>query len=129
MFEKLSIFQMAGGLAEHASARQEVIAKNIANADTPEYRAKDIASFEETYDGGGFNAPMKQTRASHVLEPSEHSARMDVLDVAGPSSPNGNTVTLETEMLKATEVRHQHDIAMTVYKSSMNILRTSIGGR
>ena len=129
MFQKLDIFQMASGLAKHASTRQETIAKNIANADTPEYRAKDIASFKETYNGGATGAPMKSSRARHLHGNVSHNTPIKFVDAPGPSSPNGNTVTLETEMMKATEVRHQHDLAMSVYKSSMNILRTSLGRR
>lgn len=127
MFQKLDIFQMASGLAKHASARQETIAKNIANADTPKYRAKDIASFKETYSGSATGTSMKSSHAGHLHGNDTQSTPIKFMDAPGPSSPNGNTVTLETEMMKATEVRHQHDLAMSVYKSSMNILRTSIG--
>jgi flagellar basal-body rod protein FlgB len=42
-------------------------------------------------------------------------------------SPNGNSVSLETEMVKAVEVKRQHDQALAIYKSSMNVLRASIG--
>lgn len=38
----LNILQMASQLAAHSSARQAVIAENIAQADTPGYRARDI---------------------------------------------------------------------------------------
>ncbi|RPE64612.1 flagellar basal-body rod protein FlgB [Pacificibacter maritimus] len=127
MFQNLDIFQMASGLAKHASSRQEVIAKNIANADTPEYRAQDIASFQETYQGAQSQSSMKASRAGHLSGATPENTFITQIDAADPSSPNGNTVALETEMMKATEVRHQHDLAMSVYKSSMNILRTSLG--
>ena len=45
----------------------------------------------------------------------------------GPSAPNGNTVSLETEMVRATEVRHQHEMALSVYQSALGVLRTSLG--
>jgi flagellar basal-body rod protein FlgB len=127
MFQNLDIFQMASGLAKHASSRQEVIAKNIANADTPEYRAQDIASFQETYQGAQSNSSMKSSREGHLHGGTSQNSVIAHVDAASPSSPNGNSVALETEMMKATEVRHQHDLAMSVYKSSMNILRTSLG--
>ena len=41
----LSILNLASALAAHASARQDVIAENVAHADTPGYRARDIADF------------------------------------------------------------------------------------
>jgi flagellar basal-body rod protein FlgB len=129
MFEQLSIFQMASGLAEHASTRQELVARNIANADTPGYRAQDTMSFDESYNQRSSSSSLRSTRPEHALNPSEHNLAAEGVDAAGPSSPNGNTVALETEMMKATEVRHQHDLAMSVYKSSMNILRTSFSAR
>ncbi|PTQ75022.1 FlgB family protein [Celeribacter persicus] len=127
MFENLDIFKMASGLASHAVSRQEVIAKNIANADTPAYRAKDIASFADTYKSGDFGAGMHATRAAHLIDTQEASQGYTLLDAPDAGSPNGNTVSLETEMMKATQVRQQHETALAVYKSSMNILRTSIG--
>jgi flagellar basal-body rod protein FlgB len=127
MFENLDIFKMASGLASHAASRQEVIAKNIANADTPAYRAKDIASFADTYASGDFDTGIRATRAAHLIDTQETSQGYTPLDAPGAGSPNGNTVSLETEMMKATQVRQQHETALAVYKSSMNILRTSIG--
>ncbi|MFD1807778.1 hypothetical protein ACFSHQ_05285 [Gemmobacter lanyuensis] len=54
MFEKLQIVRMAQALAGHAGARQGEIARNIANADTPGYRARDMPDFAAAYaDGGG----------------------------------------------------------------------------
>ena len=44
-----------------------------------------------------------------------------------PVRPVGNTVSLETEMMKAVEVRHDHEMALSVYQTSLGILRTSLG--
>lgn len=129
MFEKLDIFQMASGLARHAASRQEVVAKNIANADTPEYRAKDVVGFAEAYQSGSESAGLKTTRPAHVLSQNDVVPSFETFDAPGGSTPNGNTVSLETEMMKSVETRHQHDLALSVYKSSMNILRSSIGRR
>ena len=130
MFENLDIFKMASGLARHAVTRQEAVAKNIANADTPGYRAQDVASFEEAYEGNQADTAMRTTRAGHMVSAeSENTNGFRLFDAPGPSSPNGNTVSLETEMMKSSQVRHEHDLALSVYKTSMNILRTSIGRR
>ena len=61
----LSILNLASALAAHASARQEVIAENVAHADTPGYRARDVADFAAILDGGpAFSARM--TRPGHI---------------------------------------------------------------
>ena len=128
MFQNLEIMRLAQGMAGHAAARQGVIARNIANADTPEYRARDIASFAETFRGETDGA-MRATRAGHIGGAGEMSRALTPVDAGGPSAPNGNTVSLEGEMVKSVEVKKEHDLALAVYRSSLDVLRTSIGRR
>ena len=54
MFNNLEILGLAQARARHAAARQAQVATNIANADTPGYRARDVASFDQVFriDGG-----------------------------------------------------------------------------
>ena len=128
MFEKLAVFQGAYAMAHHAGMRQSIVAQNMANADTPGYRARDITPFNElvTQDRSAF-AP-RQTRAGHFLEPGTGNATAArVAPDDSRVSPNGNSVSLEAEMLKAVDVKRQHDRALTIYKSSLNILRSSLG--
>ena len=125
MFDNLEIMRMATGLARHAGARQDIVARNIANADTPDYRTRDVLPFQEIYEGGSATG-MRATRAGH-LDAAEGAHGVRLFEVAGQSSPNGNTVSLEAEMMRSAEVRHQHDMATSIYKTSLDILRTSIG--
>ena len=125
MFDNLEIMRMASDLAKHASARQDIVARNVANADTPDYRARDVVAFEEMYESG-MSQGMRATRAGH-LDASDAVDGTRFVDVPGQSSPNGNTVSLETEMMRSAEVRHQHDMATSIYKTSLDILRTSLG--
>jgi flagellar basal-body rod protein FlgB len=130
MFEKLPIFAKANDLALHAAARQSVIAQNVANADTPGYRARDIPSFAETYQPGQTNQ-MRATRSGHFGAGLNGSAGSDADTVyrAGATSPNGNSVSIETEMMKAAEAKRDHDMALAVYKSTLGIVRSSLGRR
>jgi len=127
MFGKLEMFQMAAGMATHAAERQSVLAQNIANADTPGYRAKDVASFSATFRAVEGGQGLRSTRAGHLLGPQDAQAQPRLFDVSGDAAPNGNTVSLEQQMMKGAETKAQHDMAMAVYKSSMTILRHSIG--
>ncbi|MBV1866501.1 MAG: FlgB family protein [Marinosulfonomonas sp.] len=126
MFDKIEIFRLANGLAVHSANRQSVIAQNIANSDTPGYRAKDTQPFSDTYVNSN-EGSLRITRSKHLKPNSAGNTGTNLLDAGGESSPNGNTVSLELEMVKATEVRRQHDLALSVYSSSLNILRTSLG--
>lgn len=129
MFNKFQILQMAFGLASHAAARQSAVAGNIAQADTPGYRALDIQSFADSYQSGQNNIHMRATRPQHFDGALSHSATPRFFRTDDPVSPNGNSVSLETEMVKASELRHQHELALSVYSTSLNILRTSLGRR
>lgn len=125
MFDKLEIFKMASGMATHAAHRHSVLARNIAHADTPGYRARDIAPFAETYQQSDSFAA-KATRAAHLAGTAPaHNA--PTFERAGELDPNGNSVSLETEMMKSVEARRQHNMALTIYKTSLGILRSSIG--
>ena len=126
MFEKLEIMSMAQAMARHAADRQNVVSQNIANADTPGYRAKDISPFSELY-AAGSTTGLTVSRPGHLRDHPDRSAMPRVHDSTADMSPNGNSVSLETEMVKAVEVKRQHDQALAIYKSSMNVLRASLG--
>jgi len=127
VFERLEIFQMAYGLARHAAARQAIVARNVANADTPGYRARDLASFSETYARPAREVMLRTSRPGHLVAPDGVGPAAGARLTDDPVSPNGNSVSLESEMVRAAEIRRQHELALSVYSTSLNILRSSLG--
>ncbi|WP_270725494.1 FlgB family protein [Shimia sp. Alg240-R146] len=126
MFKSLEIFKASHAMATHAATRQAVVAENMANADTPKYQARDIAPFKEVYRSQEGNSAMRVTREGHTggaLEARSASPFESKLE----TSPNGNSVSLEEEMLKSVEVKRQHDRALAIYKHSLGVIRTSLG--
>ena len=103
------------------------MSQNIANADTPGYHAKDIKPFKEVYAAGPRPGDMVASRGSHLN--GNKGSQMDwaVTTSSKGTDPNDNSVSIETEILNGVEVKRQHDRALAIYKSSMNILRASIG--
>jgi flagellar basal-body rod protein FlgB len=122
----LNVLNLASALAAHASARQQVIAENVAHADTPGYKARDIADFAELVDAGpAFRARM--TRPGHMAfgaDPRGFEPREET--VAGAETPNGNSVSLEDQMMRAAAVKSEQELALGVYAKSLAILRTAI---
>jgi flagellar basal-body rod protein FlgB len=125
----LNILSLASALASHASARQQVISENVANADTPGYRARDIKPFGELVDTGpAFEA--KRTRPGHMAFGSAIHGFEPVQSAAfGAETPNGNSVALEDQMVRGAEVQQEHGLAVGVYSKSLAILRTVVAGR
>lgn len=127
MFKNLEMFQTSFDMARHAGARQGVTAANMANADTPGYRAREIAPFAESYVARGAT-DLKATRSGHLgASAATASPRVSFSD-AEPA-PNGNSVSIEHEMLKAVEIHREHNRALAIYKHSLDVLRMSIGRR
>jgi flagellar basal-body rod protein FlgB len=111
-------------MAKHAGARQAVIAQNVANANTPNYKAQDLGDFRAAI---GEDVALKTTRARHISGHAREHGLRATIDEAAIRSPNGNTVSIEQQMLKSIDADRQHSRALAVYQSSLNILKTSIG--
>lgn len=120
------VMRLAQDLARHASARQTQIAKNIANADTPGYRSRDVVDFAETFNDSRPAEPMRASRAGH-MSAGPSAAVFRTFDAGGEAAPNGNTVSIEDEMVRATQAKSDHDLSLTIYKTSLDIIRTSLG--
>ncbi len=125
MFEKLQLTAMAQAMASHAGARMGLIAQNIAHADTPGFKAMDLPSFAEAYRATS-PGELRQTRAGHLGGlPAE--ALMSPRKSPGMEAPNGNSVSLEQEMVKAASARQDHEMALAIYRNTSDIVRASLG--
>lgn len=125
MFDIPDVMRMAQAMARHSAARQVVIAENIAQANTPGYRARDLADFGASYRAG---AEIKATRPTHLdagVGQNPLNARAD--RTAPALSPNGNSVSLEREMMRAARNVQSHELALAVYGSARSVLRTALG--
>ena len=122
-----SLRARAAGTAAHAGSRMEAIARNVANGDTPGYRTQDVPDFATVWQDSASDA-MRATRTGHIGASSADSASQ-ATTVRGHGSPNGNTVSLESEMVKAVETRQQHDMALAIYRGTSEVIRASLGRR
>ena len=127
MLETLSVTRMAEALAAHAGARLGLIARNVAQADTPGYKAVDLEDFATSYQDASAEA-MHATRPGHFTSAGQMMEPVPQTD-GGEMSPDGNTVSLSHEMVKSVAVRQQHDMALAVYRNAGDIVRASLGRR
>lgn len=125
MFEKLEITAMAQSLAAHSGARLGTVAANVAMADMPGYRAQDLPDFAEVWRDAA-DSGLRATRPGHLVAEGV-SLSFAAHAAGGHAAPNGNTVSLEAEMVKAVEARQSHEMALAVYRSTSDIIRASLG--
>ncbi len=117
MLNDLAILKTLSAMASHASRRHSVIAENIANADTPGFKAKDVQSFAEIYS----KSAMEGADVSDLVKKAQL-----VETQSGVASVNGNTVSLDEQMLVSAEVVGQHDMALTVYRKTLDMLKMAV---
>ena len=116
MISQLPLFEIYGAMARYAAESQKVSATNIAHADEPGYKAKQLESFESYL-----------SRAANSASHTGLNTSFKVIETDGPVSPSGNSVSIEMEMFKSAEAAGQHEQAMTVYAKSLDLLRTALG--
>lgn len=126
MFENLQVFRLAHAKSVHAATRQALFAQNMANADTPGYAARDLPRFSEIIRDDPAAFGLRATRATH-LNGTNRPLQAEIFERPAEKNPNGNSVSLETEMLHAADAQRQHDRALSIYKASLGVLRTAIG--
>jgi flagellar basal-body rod protein FlgB len=108
----------------YRSFRQEVISSNIANVDTPGYKAKE-AVFEDELD----TRLSLKTTDPHHLKKSSTESRFPVQD--DPFSRIGNdtnTVDIDREMMKLNQNQILFDVSAEIIQRKLQGLKDVIGG-
>ena len=114
--------------------RQRVLAENIANSDTPNFRPRDLVApkFDvagASASGGMSSLPMMKTSGGHI-NASGSASTFSVDNKGGfESRPAGNAVNLEDEMQKVAANQMDYAAATSLYSRSLGLLKTAIGKR
>lgn len=101
-------------------SRQQILAVNIANSDTPNYQARDIdfnaelnKALEHTQGTSVSNAALQTTHANHIALNALNVASQDILyRIPYQSSADGNTVDMDKERMELMDnsVRYQSSL-------------------
>jgi flagellar basal-body rod protein FlgB len=120
---KIGIFELAEKRMAWIDQRQPLLAQNIANSDTPHFQPKDLGNFAALLSQ---MAPvMTQTNPRHMGGTRDPS-RPNVSRVR-EISPDGNSVSIETEMTKLAETDGMHQTVTQLYTTYMGMFRTALG--
>jgi flagellar basal-body rod protein FlgB len=113
------------------TARQTVLAENVANANTPGYIAKDLKDldFKSLIGGGKTNSPVQlaATEPGHFA-PMQPTNPAPVVQTADDHSLDGNGVSLEEQMMKVSTNAADYSLITTLYKQNISMIKTVLGG-
>jgi len=112
--------------------RQRVLAENVSNSDTPNFKPRDLV--EPKFDSAGASVggstgalAMTRTSASHIA-PSGAADSFEQNRKAGfETRPAGNAVNLEDEMMKASANQMDYAAVTSLYSRSLHLIKTAIG--
>ena len=128
---KLSLFKIIGARMGYLGARQKVLAENVANADTPHYRPSDLKAMDfQAVLRGDQRIRMATTNQVHLAGVTPGNIFQVEKAAFGKSyetSPSGNAVVLEEQMLKVSELQANYQLAANLYQKNLGMLRSAIG--
>lgn len=126
-------FDKVFGIHEQAlnlrARRAEVLASNMANADTPGYKARDIDFKQILNEQMPAAAGMKVTRPGHI-QPSNGPVPASQLQYRIPQQPSldGNTVEAEREQVEYSANAVRYQASLRFLEGSIRTLKTAITG-
>jgi flagellar basal-body rod protein FlgB len=123
----IPIFSMLRTKLHWNQERQRLLAENVVNADTPEFKPSDLAP--PKFDAQAGVAPLTLLRTSPAHLASADSAAAFDLRGGGDFEvvPTGNAVSLEDEMLKVAANQMDFQAATALYTRGLGLLKTAIG--
>jgi flagellar basal-body rod protein FlgB len=129
----IPIFSMLRTKMQWHQERQRLLAENVSNADTPNFRPRDLAP--PKFDRRATQAPaplvLAQTSPGHIAgtnasgTPQFPVERKSVYEIR----PAGNAVNLEDEMLKVAANQMDYQTAATLYQRGLGLIKTALGQR
>ena len=107
------VLQLAAQRTQWLSSRDELIAANIANANTPDFQATDLRPFSAVLDSA--QVSMVSTNPAHMTPSGDGFAEARVVESDGPETTlSGNSVDVENEMMKLGEVNRDYTMATNI---------------
>ena len=130
----IPILSMLRTRLDWAQERQRVLAENVANSDTPNYRARDLVP--PKFGDQPLVAPtpvvgvtLARTESGHLGGVGLSRSGFREASAGYELRPTGNAVNLEDEMLKVAANQMDYQAATALYTRSLNLIKTALGKR
>lgn len=120
----LYLLELASSQARWLELRQSTIAANVANANTPGFRSRDVEPFNKVLDT--IPVQLAVTSPSHIqLSAAETNTRATAKKQSWEIVHSGNSVSLEQEMIKAGEVNRDYSLNAGIVRACHQMLLSS----
>ncbi|PRD42677.1 flagellar basal body rod protein FlgB [Phyllobacterium phragmitis] len=123
----IHLFDLASRQAQWLSVKEAAISSNVANANTPGFKARDVDAFSDV---------MEKTQLS-MAATNPHHLEVDATGITAvqmrqenitEKTHSGNTVNLEQEMMKAGEVNRDFSLNTSIVKAFHRMMLAAVKG-
>lgn len=124
----IQLFQLAATQAHWLSVRQDVVAGNVANVNTPGYKAMDVEPFSSLLDRmNEGNQTMAADSAMHLVSDDPNDAvKTEPVRDGVTIKPSGNSVDLPQELIKQGDIRSQFELNTGLVKSFHQMMMMTV---
>jgi len=121
----IGLFRLAEQRLAWVGRRQELLAQNVANANTPRYRPHDLAPFAAALANADPAASLVRTNSMHIG--STGSALADQSSRPRERAPDGNAVSMEDQLTKVADTSNTQELVANLYRKYQGMFRTALG--
>lgn len=123
--QPIQLFDLASRQAEWLTVRQSLVSGNIANANTPGFRSKDVTPFEYVLNNS--TVPMAATNPMHFTDGTEDSFVVESKVNKGAAEQlSGNSVDLSGELMREGMIKRDYDLNTGVVKAFNRMLLLTV---
>jgi flagellar basal-body rod protein FlgB len=125
----IPIFSMLRTRMHWHQERQRLLAENVANAETPNFRPRDLAppAFDERAPAASASLALARSDPGHLGGSSSAAQFEPDRKTNYQVRPTGNAVSLENEMLKVAANQMDYQAATSLYSRSLGLIKTALG--
>jgi flagellar basal-body rod protein FlgB len=125
----LPLFSLLSQRMGWLSERHRVLSENVANVDTPNYKARDIKEpdFAALASKASARLGPAVTDPRHMEARTTSSRTVMTKDGKAESTLSGNTVSIESELKKVADTAMDYQLITNLYRKQIGMLRAVIG--
>jgi flagellar basal-body rod protein FlgB len=125
----LPLFQLLGRKMAWLNQRQQVLAQNVANADTPDFRPSDLLpmDFRAALRSSGGLMPVRTNEMHIGVSLRGQGPYVAKQDRDAEMSPDGNGVDLEEQMVKMAQTQADYQLVTNLYHKQVGLIKAALG--
>jgi flagellar basal-body rod protein FlgB len=132
---RIPLFVLAMDRMSWLDRREQVLAENIANSDTPEFKPSDLKPLDtsKALGRGAIGGPLAPTVTNPMHIGAAEAGRGGAAIVSErerhpyETTPSGNAVVIEEQMVKVAETQADYQMATSLYRKYMDMLKLALG--